>query len=321
MNDKIESDGLDQRLRGVPLLGGLLAGVFSFGAGYLSFLGIAAGTGEGIEFDGQSLRQVGHFFYNSFLVPTHQQTTEVLENEVDGETVVQENVFDVWYNPFFNSDAVDTQTRVFLDGGLVEEESRTIGRESAQAFALPDLTFPDEVYLAIPVVILLAVGFIFAYRFISLDGVDQWSDIVLRGVVGGGMMTLGFLLVALVGTYAFVVDEIALLTAQTGEDAFTGPERLETLLYGFAYPALIGTTGILLGQLARRPSLDSTDTSGTTESVTEPADVNEDETTASTPSSEDTMEGTETESAVEASDETDESENPPEPTAKTSDSP
>lgn len=286
MQDKIELGSLDERFRGVPVLGGFLAGVISFVAGYLSFLGIAAGTGEGIDFDGRSLRQVGQFFYNSFLVPTHQQTTQVLENEVDGETVIQEVIFDVRYNPFFESDTIDVESRTLLDGALFEEESRSIATENADGFVLPDLTFPDLVYLAIPVVILVGAGFLFAYLFISLEEVTLWQDILVRSLVGGGTVTLGFVLLALMGSYLFVIDEIAIFTNQTGEGVFTRPDRVATLLFGFAYPAVWGTLGVLLGQIARRPDVVkagdenvavSSGESASTDELSEPEPLEEDD--------------------------------------------
>lgn len=255
MSDNIEFGSLDERVRGVPLLGGLLAGIISFVGGYLSFLGIAAGTGEGLDFEGQSFRQVGQFFYNSFLVPTHQRTSQVLENEVDGETVLQEVVFDVRHNPFYESDDIAVESRTYLDGALFEEESRTIPVESADGFILPELTFPDLFYLAVPVVILMGVGFAFAYLFVSLEGVASWSDVLVRGAIGGGTITLGFVLLALLGSHLFVIDEVALFTAQEGEGTFTRPDRVDTLLFGLAYPAIFSTVGILLGQLAHRPEV------------------------------------------------------------------
>ncbi len=256
MNDKSEFGSLGERFRGVPLLGGLFAGIVSFIGGYLSFLAIAAGTGEGLEADGQSLRQVGQFFYNSFLVPTHQRTSQVLENEIDGETVLQEVVFDVRYNPFYESEDIAIESRTYLDGALFEEESRTMSVEHADGFVLPDLTFPDLVYLAVPVVILLAVGFLFAYLFVSLESVESWNGVLVRGVLGGGTITLGFLLLTLGGSYLFVIDEVALFTSQGGEGTFTRPDRVDALLFGLAYPAMFSTVGVLLGQIAQRPTFE-----------------------------------------------------------------
>lgn len=306
MSDKIEFSGLGERFRGVPLLGGLLGGVLSFVAGYLAFLGIAAGTGDGIEFNARSLRQVGQFFYNSLLVPTHQRTKQVIENEAQGETVLQETVFNVRYNPFYESDTVDVDTRTYLDGNLYNEESRSIATETATGFTLPDLTFPDFVYLAIPVVILLAVGFLFAYRFVSLEGIQSWDDVLTRGLISGGTITLGFLLLILVGAYLFVIDGIAIFTAQSADGAFTRPDRLDALLFGLAYPAVCSSVGALLGLVARQPTIEETGHAEPTDLADETADdagsTDEGpEPTAEQPSSSDG----DTESADESPDSTD----------------
>ncbi|SDJ25337.1 hypothetical protein SAMN05216226_101336 [Halovenus aranensis] len=258
MKDKIEFGGLDERYYGVPLFGGLLAGLVSFIVGYLSFLGIAAGTGDGIDFEARSLRQVGHFFYNSFLVPTHQQTKQVVRNTANNESVLQESLFSVRYNPFYQADSIDVDTQTYLDGALYDEQSRTLPVENARDWALPDLTFPDFVYLAIPVVVLFGVGFVLAYRYVSMDDTQLWWQVAIRGLVGGGTITLGFVLLALVGMYLFVVDGVAIFTQQAGEGAFTRPDRVDTLVFGIAYPAVLSTAGVLAGQLSRRPTIQTT---------------------------------------------------------------
>lgn len=281
MKDKIEFGGLGERYYGVPLFGGLLGGLVSFVVGYLSFLGIAAGTGDGIDFEAQSLRQVGHYFYNSFLVPTHQQTTQVVRNTANNQTVLQETVFDVRYNPFYQSDSIDVATQTYLNGSLYDERTRTLATENAQGWALPDLTFPDVVYLAIPVVVLFGVGFVLAYRYASMDETQLWWQVGIRGLVGGGTITLGFVLLALAGMYLFVIDGVAVFTQQAGEGTFTRPDRVDTLLFGVAYPAVISTAGVLVGQLARRPTIQTTD--DIDEDAGEDSDADEDEITDETP--------------------------------------
>jgi hypothetical protein len=263
VKDKIEFSGFGDRFRGVPLLGGLFTGVLSFVLGYLSFFGIAAGTGSGIDFNSQSLRQVGLFFYNSFRVQTHEQIVDIreyiVENETSGEnqTALQETFIDVWYNPFFNADTVERQRRRILGGNLVEKRSSTFNPD-APGFFPPDLSFPDFVYMAIPVVLLVGLGFLFAYRYISLEDVAEPSDLLDRTLIGALTITVGFLLLALLGTYVFVIEEIALYTQQTSADSFTRPDRIDTLLYATLYPLLCSGAGILLGQLARKPNLDGT---------------------------------------------------------------
>jgi len=272
VKDRIEFGGLDERYYGVPLFGGLLGGLVSFIVGYLSFLGIAAGTGDGIDFEARTLRQVGHFFYNSFLVPTHQQTKQVVRNTANNESVLQETLYSARYNPFYQSDSIDIKTQTYLDGNLYQEEARTVSTESAQSWALPDLTFPDFVYLAIPVIVLFAVGFVLAYRYVSMDETQMWWDVLIRGLVGGGTITLGFVLLAFAGMYLFVIDGVAIFTQQAGEGAFTRPDRVDTLVFGIAYPAVVATAGVLVGQLARSRTIQTTGTASDDGADEEPTD-------------------------------------------------
>lgn len=258
MNDLIEFDGLEERIGGVPLVGGLLTGILSFCVGYLSFVGIAAGTGEGIDFEARPLRIVGQLFYNSILVPTKNHAEVSIEQQTETGTVLQEVKVNWWYNPFIDSDTVERQEQLFLDGELQDEARTTLSTEFAQNLRLTELSFPDFVYLAVPVIVLIGLGFLFAYRFISLDGVTEWKDVASRGFIGGGTIALGFLLMTLVGTYVFTVDGAALIVNETGEASFTRPDRVDSLLYGLLYPAVCGTTGVLLGQILQGPDIDST---------------------------------------------------------------
>ncbi|MFC7074747.1 hypothetical protein ACFQJ7_16225 [Halovenus rubra] len=269
MSDIIDFNKLGDRFRGVPLLGGLLGGILSFITGYLAFLGLAAGTGDGIDLEAQSLRQVGQFFYNSLLVPTHEQTTQVFENEAQGETVVQETIRDIWYNPFFESGTVDVETSTYLDGNLYNEQSQTLTAENPGSLTLPELTFPDIVYLAIPVVVLLGIGFLLAYRFVSLEGAQSWDDILTRSLITGGTMTLGFALLVLAGLFLFVIDGVALFSGLSGEDVFTRPERVPALMFGLAYPAVCSSVGAFLGLVAQRPSFDRDEHDRTPDEATE----------------------------------------------------
>lgn len=246
MKDKIETDEWSERLYGVPLLGGLLAGVVSFVVGYLTFLGLAAGTGDGFDFDApvRRLKEDAHTFYNSFLVPTYERQTIITEQRLeenggDGQPVTIEEVTEIWRNPF--TEVQEVHRQLFLDGMLHDE--------SVQSGAYtPSLTFPVELYLAVPVVVLFAVGLLFGYRYVDVESVRIQADVVKRSLVGGGTVTLGFLLVALVGTFLFRIS---------GEGFVIRPDRVDTIVYGLAYAAVVSTAGITVGQLLQRPHLES----------------------------------------------------------------
>lgn len=256
MTGRTERDGLDERLHGVPLLGGLLAGIVSFAAGYLSFVGIAAGTGDGIEFNRASLGIVGRLFYNSFLVDRYERLSAVTEQQLEGaeRAVEVEERREMWYNPFLG-DEQEVREQLFLDGQLVEERAFS---EPANGVAL---SFPEWVYLAVPVVVLLAVAVAFSYRFVGGGDLASGRDLGLRMLVGGGVITLGFLLVALLGTYALTLE---------GEGSVLRPDRVDALVYGSVYPAVCGTLGVALGQLLHRPDFDGT---GRKEAPPEDADA------------------------------------------------
>jgi len=186
------------------------------------------------------------------------------------------------------------------------------------------LTFPSWVYLAVPVVVLFATGFVLAYRFIDTEhvgfaettdaggdgkGVDEETDepdavetndgtddvddetddgngrddvdeetgdtggdepnghdetgyefsdtqvFAIRTLIGAGTITLGFLLVVLLGTYLLQIE---------GTGTAVRPDRVDTIIFGFAYAAICSTAGVTVGQLVRK--LTGTEPNGDTTS-------------------------------------------------------
>jgi len=258
VTERSERDGIDERLQSVPLLGGLLAGIVSFLAGYLSFVGIAASTGEGIELSRETLGTVGWLFYSSFLVDRYERFSAITEQQLEGaeEAVEVEERREMWFNTFLD-DEQSVREQLYLDGQLVEEAAFS---EPANGVSL---SFPAEVYLAIPVVVLLAVSVVFSYRFVG-GGLRSQRELVARALVGGGTITLGFLLAALVGTYVFAIE---------GEGSVLRPDRVDALLFGFVYPAVVGSVGVLVGQLLHRPTFEETRTETGVETEAETGDV------------------------------------------------
>lgn len=245
MNDKIETDEWFDRLYGVPLLGGLLAGVVSFVLGGLAFLGLAAATGDGFDFE-QPVRRVKEdvlTFYNSFRVPTYERSTAISEQQAENATapVQVEEVLESWFNPLTDTEQ-EMRYRVFLDGGLRAED------QWVEQVGTVELTFPAELYLAIPVVVLAGVGVGFAYRFVGVEGIDAQKDLIQRTLVGGATIALGFLLVVLAGTYGVQIEE---------EGKIIRPDRIDALFYGLVYPAVFATGGVLAGLLLDGPEFDS----------------------------------------------------------------
>lgn len=261
MKDKIETDEVFDRLYGVPVLGGLLAGLLSFVAGYLSFLGIAAGTGSGIDFTARSFRLVGQLFYNAMNIPTREHTVTIKENRPDGggEVITQEDVVNILYNPITTPEEVQTRTQIFLENEttrvVARDRSGTVPISQFPQFNEITLSFPPLVYLAIPVLLLGGAGFVFAYKFIDLETANTGDDILYRGLLSAGSITLGFGLLVLAGMYLFTIDGIAVFTLQEGEGVFTRPDRMQTIQWGIIYPLVCGLVGSTLGMAARKPSL------------------------------------------------------------------
>lgn len=242
MTDVLEFDPAE-RVRGVPLLGGLAAGVVSFLAGYLSFLIIVASTGSGLDLSrlGLSLKLTGQFFYNSFRVPTYvRETTTVEENEGGTLEIVQE----VWQNAITGSRRIRERRRIA--GELLEESTRSGTMETS-------LSFPAEVYLLVPVGILFGAGLALGYRWIDTADAPGWQGVADRSIIGGALVTLGFLLAALVATFPLTVE---------ATQAVRRPAQVETLAFAVAYPAVFATAGLAVGQSLRSRGESSAVTDG-----------------------------------------------------------
>ncbi len=230
-----DDGGLLQRLEGLPLVGGFVGGIFSFVGGYVLFLALLMGTGEVAWSNGvgNTLRSVGHVFYNAFNVPTYQQQTFTVES---GETT-RETVIQVWQNSVTGVQRVVQQQVV--NGQITNEQTQTEALETA-------LAAPELVYLAVPVLGIVLAGVLLGYRHLDVE-TDDPNVIALRSVGGGVAMTAGFLVFSLGLTFVLV---------RTGQNAILHPARLEAILYGIAYPFLGGTTSLALGQILQARTLD-----------------------------------------------------------------
>ena len=93
------------------------------------------------------------------------------------------------------------------------------------------------VYYAVPVVALLAacVGFTYWYQ-----PTDRRLSLAIMTAVS---MTIGYLLVALLGTFLFVQTQETDPVNASAITVALHPDRLQTLLYGLVYPLVIGFVG------------------------------------------------------------------------------
>lgn len=233
---------LFDRLDEYPLFEGLVGGVASFVGGYLLVFSVILSTGSVKFADGvqEVLKSVGYVFYNTLYVPTYlrlKATQEVTYRAPNGSVVGGQKVVIIterWRNNVTGTQTIEQ--RQYVDGQLAANGSQTGGFD-------PGLAIPELAYLAIPVLALLAIGYVYGDRLFEFD---EWDPNVLtvQSLAGGMAMSLGYLLIALAGTY---------LVTKTGSDgrAVLHPDRVEALVSGVAYPLLVGTVGVAMGQLSR----------------------------------------------------------------------
>lgn len=111
----------------------------------------------------------------------------------------------------------------------------------------PDATVPSYsllaladqplIYFAVPVVALLLASGAFTYWR------DPQSLDAFAAVATGAGMALGYLAVALVGTYVFTLTQVT-----DGTEVLFHPSRVATLLYCFVYPMGLGVIGSIVVQ-------------------------------------------------------------------------
>lgn len=197
-------------MRRFPWGSGVVAGFGGFLAGYAGFLAVVVATASSV---GENLaavvRLVGNFFYNAHLISSEQVVRAVVQSNETG--------------------ANQTITRVARQNLLLNAQGATL---------------PVPVYAAIPAVVVVAAGVVFARRHSDDDRETPARELALASVSGGLAMAIGYLLAALLGTYVFV------LSAGQGEAVNElRPDRLQTLGIAFLYPLVFGAIGVTVGQL------------------------------------------------------------------------
>lgn len=110
-------------------------------------------------------------------------------------------------------------------------------------------------YQAIPVLALVGASMLFTYWLRPAD--RSFGVAVLTGL----SMTIGYLLLALVGTFLFSRAETQAMPTGETVTVVLHPDRVQTLMYGIAYPLVLGTFGSIPAQAAltnERESVEST---------------------------------------------------------------
>jgi hypothetical protein len=195
---------------GFPWASGVVTGVVTFLAGYLAFFAVVVVGARSLSGSLANVaRAVGLFFYNAHFVPTRNRATYVVESNENGAT--QEITEQVTQNTL-----LDASTAL-----------------------------PTWVYLLVPALVAVAAGVLFARAHFQSPAHPR--ALVTRALAGGAAVALGYLLVALVGS--FVVAERV-----TQGEAFRQrqPARLRTLLVGAVYPFVLVSLGSGLGQALDR---------------------------------------------------------------------
>lgn len=131
----------------------------------------------------------------------------------------------VFYNAQFVDGVVTAPSDVFVPGG----------RRINLLLGSTDLAIPIAVYFAIPIVAILLASAVFGYRYL------REANYATAGL-GGFAMAIGYVALAVVGTYVLV--------RTTGDGVATlAPDRLQTVTLAFAYPFVLGTVGAAAGMV------------------------------------------------------------------------
>jgi len=200
------SEGVSLGLETFPWASGVVAGVVTFLVGYLAFFAVVLVGARSITGPLAGVaRVVGFFFYNAHFIPTERRARLVIESN--------------------GSDATREITQQATNNTLLNAST----------------ALPVWVYLLVPALVVVAAGALFAR--VHFEGPTSPQALVRRALGSGAALTLGYLLVALVGT--FVLAE----RVSQGE-AFRErqPERLRTLLFGAVYPFVLVSLGAGIGQ-------------------------------------------------------------------------
>lgn len=231
------ADGVLERLDEFPLVPGVVAGVASFVAGYVLFFLLVLTTGNVSFSNGvwSVVRTIAFLFYNALTVPTYVNAT----------------IGGVGSGGQFNGTTVDVTREQWTNA--ITGWRRVVQNGAEQTGTLQtNLPVPELVYFAVPVVALVAVGYVYADR--TLASTDDANELTVRSLVGAGVLAVGFFLTVVVGTFLFVQAS----DPDGPAELVRHPARTKAVLAGIAYPLVAGGIGIALGQFV--PTLRGSDT-------------------------------------------------------------
>jgi len=239
--DESIPETVDRVATELPLPVGLAVGLASTVVGYVLFFAVVL-AGSSVDFSKSVvnvLRSVGLLYYNAHNVPMYER---LVITQTQGGDVVARRIRETWTNQITGWARIHQEVR--SGGSVVSENTQTTVFDANPAL-------PAEVYLLIPVLVLLVAGAGFTRRFVDQPAVGR--DTGLTSLLVGGVITIGYLLVVLLGTYVLVL--------QGGtEGTVLHPARFEALVYGLAYPLVFGSLGAYLAiRWQRRDATNSTE--------------------------------------------------------------
>lgn len=137
---------------------------------------------------------------------------------IEGGDMLQQSAFEATGYILYNAHNVDI-TATMLG------ESQSLNLLSA---ASGETTIPVILYFVVPVIVLVAMGFL-------VGTLAQSGSDVVAGAGAGATITIGYLILAILGTFIFS-------TGAAGGSV--GPDLMMTiLLFGLAYPIVFGGIG------------------------------------------------------------------------------
>jgi hypothetical protein len=92
---------------------------------------------------------------------------------------------------------------------------------------------PAAVYFAVPIVVLVVAGTVFARLFLPVGAGLDSTSVAKRSVNGGIAVAVGYLLVAMLGTFLVVRHAGGSVPAEAS------PDRLQTLAMATVYPLVL----------------------------------------------------------------------------------
>ena len=126
---------------------------------------------------------------------------------------------------FYNAHFVDTKSSMSMGGESMSESENMLSEASLQ--------FPDLLYHAVPIVVLIGAG------YLLVTNLDQAVSSVEEGAKSGAAIAAGYLPLAVVASFIFTASG-----EEMGFSFSVGPDTVTAIiLAGLAFPIILGAIG------------------------------------------------------------------------------